>query len=107
MKWLGELIFNKTILFCFVLHKKGQGVVIQGSARVVCITEIYGIVGSSNYIPLKTTTFCHLLKYLQPRRQRLELLLDSRPLPRASSSGSGWLSAIIPQTHGLYHVYNN
>ncbi len=39
--------------------------------------------------------------------QLLELLLDSRPLPRASSSESGWLSVIIPQTHGLYHVYNN
>ncbi len=55
-------------LFLFLFHlflslcKKGQGGVIRGSARVVCITEIYRIVGSSNYFPLKTTIFCHLLK---------------------------------------------
>ncbi len=60
------------IVFVFIylflsLRKKGQGGVIQGgviqsSARVVCITEIYGIVGSSNCFPLKITIFCHLLK---------------------------------------------
>ncbi len=48
-----------------------------------------------------------MYKIVEPRRQLLELLLDSHPLPRASSSGSGWLLAIITQTHGLYRVYNN
>ena len=97
------------------MRKKGQGGVIQGSASLY-YTDLWNS-PASNYFPLKTTLFCHLCNYnygtnkiVEPRRQLLELLLDSRPLPRASSSGSGWLSAIIPQTHGLaitYHVYNN
>ncbi len=71
MKWLGDYLIMHLSCFVlfvclFVLRKKGQGGVIQGSTTVVCITEIYGIAGSSNYFPLKTTIFCHLLKYLQP-----------------------------------------
>ncbi len=48
--------------------------------------------------------------------QLSELSLDSRSLRRASPLGSGWLSAIIPKTHGLtitctplyiiYNIYN-
>ncbi len=48
-----------------------------------------------------------MVQIVEPHRQLLELWLDSRPLPRASSSGSSWLSAIIPQTHGSTITYRN